>query len=407
MAHDKSTPENHNEAGGNRRFRLPKLFADSDDTASTTEATEETTERIAQRASELGVKLPAPTEEEVIVAANRPYEGAPRASVLRMSPEEAAAELNAEAAAEALQKRAAQAAASQARTSQSSMQAEMLNTPPVRNVASAPVEDDDAPLLSRTSEHDVVGLGVAGAVAPTLVSRHAADVQSESLTRTQSAAPAELLTEAQRVLEEDRYMMRKLDNLEDGMEQMSRLLQEICDRGTAQDKVFDTLHSELQDYKNDFIYEHLKPVVRPLLFLYDSLEQFEDELALQERPQGDERRSDLSPALVRQNMAFFREQLAEALRICEVTPMQTPEGVFDPKCHKAVDIALVESGQENMIQRVVRSGWYLNGHVFRPAEVVVGKTTADYNAQIWNYGHGKNGEKPAAPVSAPLVAGDA
>jgi hypothetical protein len=45
--------------------------------------------------------------------------------------------------------------------------------------------------------------------------------------------------------------------------------------------------------------------------------------------------------------------------------------------------------------------------VFRPAEVVVGKTTADYNAQIWNYGHGKNGEKPAAPVSAPLVAGDA
>jgi molecular chaperone GrpE (heat shock protein) len=406
MAHDKSTTEN-NEASGSRRFRLPKLFADSDDTASTTEATEETTERIAQRASELGVKLPALTEEEVIVAANRPYEGAPRASVLRMSPEEAAAELNAEAAAEALQKRAAQAAAFQARTSQSSMQAEMLNTLPVRDVASAPVEGDDAPLLSRNSEHDVIGLGVAGAVAPTLASRHVADVQSESLTRTQSAAPAELLTEAQRVLEEDRYMMRKLDNLEDGMEQMSRLLQEICDRGTAQDKVFDTLHSELQDYKNDFIYEHLKPVVRPLLFLYDSLEQFEDELALQERPQGDERRSDLSPALVRQNMAFFREQLAEALRICEVTPMQTPEGVFDPKCHKAVDIALVESGQENMIQRVVRSGWYLNGHVFRPAEVVVGKTTADYNAQIWNYGHGKNGEKPAAPVSAPLVAGDA
>jgi molecular chaperone GrpE (heat shock protein) len=187
------------------------------------------------------------------------------------------------------------------------------------------------------------------------------------------------------------------------MEEMSRLLQEICDRGTAQDKVFDTLHSELQDYKNDFIYEHLKPVVRPLLFLYDSLEQFEDELAQQERPQTDERRRGLSPALVRQNMAFFREQLVEALRICEVTPMQTPEGMFDPKCHKAVDIALVEAEQENMIQRVVRSGWYLNGHVFRPAEVVVGKTTADYNAQIWNYGHGKNGERPAA--STPAVGG--
>src|SRR4028118_936335 len=100
MAHDKSTTENHSEAGGNRRFRLPKLFADSDDTASETEEAAEriTHQRIAQRANELGVKLPAPIDEEIIVAANRPYEGAPRASVLRMSPEEAAAEMKPEAA---------------------------------------------------------------------------------------------------------------------------------------------------------------------------------------------------------------------------------------------------------------------------------------------------------------------
>jgi molecular chaperone GrpE (heat shock protein) len=261
---------------------------------------------------------------------------------------------------------------------------------------------DETPLLSGTAAQDVVGLGVARPATPATPNR------AES-----AAAPSGLSGAPQRVLDEDRHMMRKLDNLEDGMEEMSRLLQEICDRGTAQDKVFDTLHSELQDYKNDFIYEHLKPVVRPLLFLYDSLEQFEDELAQQERPETDERRRGLSPALVRQNMAFFREQLVEALRICEVTPMQTPDGVFDAKCHKAVGIELVEQEQENHIQRVVRSGWYLNGHVFRPAEVVIGKMSAEYNAQIWNYGHSKNGERPASGIAAgtptgiPAVAGDA
>jgi molecular chaperone GrpE (heat shock protein) len=430
MAHDKSTTENHSEAGGNRRFRMPKLFADSDDTAP---ETEETAERIAQRASALGVTLPAPMDEEVIVAANRPYEGAPRASVLRMSPEEAAAEMKAEAAASSLEARTATATSSATATATSFTNAAAVpakvapaqtsqnNTTradanPVvaaRNDAEHSVNTDDVTSLSGTSTQNMVGQGVARLVPSASAASASLAVPArleaaagtaaltqpepgESAARNERATPTDLPAETKRVLEAGGHVLRKLDSLESGMELMTRLMQEICDRGTAQEKVFDTLHSELQDYKNDFIYEHLKPVVRPLLFLYDSLEQFEDELAQQERPQVDERRRGLSPALVRQNMAFFREQLVEALRICEVTPMQTPEGVFDPKCHKAVDIALVEQEQENMIQRVVRSGWYLNGHVFRPAEVVVGRTTADYNAQIWNYGHGKNGERPAS-----------
>ncbi|HEX8234747.1 MAG TPA: nucleotide exchange factor GrpE [Abditibacteriaceae bacterium] len=434
MAHDKSTTEHHSDAGGNRRFRLPKLFADSDDTAP---GTEETAERIAQRANALGVTLPAPVAEDIIVAANRPYEGAPRAAVLRMSPEEAAAEMKAEAAAAAPEARNVTANASanataapgkidqdkvsQAHATQTDItqtdsaqtDSAHIETTAAMTAPSAvhkPTDADDAPPLSGTTQ-DIVSLGVASPTISTTPVNSITPVASTTLTA--SAKPVELPIGPQRVLERvletDPHMMQKLTNLEERMESMNRLLQEICDRGTAQEKVFDTLHSELQDYKNDFIYEHLKPVVRPLLFLYDSLEQFEDELAQQERPQVDERRRGLSPALVRQNMAFFREQLVEALHICEVTPMQTPEGVFDPKCHKAVDIALVEPEQENHIQRVVRSGWYLNGHVFRPAEVVVGKTTAEYNAQIWNYGHGKNGDKPASatPASTQAVGGDA
>jgi len=181
-------------------------------------------------------------------------------------------------------------------------------------------------------------------------------------------------------------LLEEIGQLRDGMEDMSRLMQEMCDRGNAQEKVFDTLHAELQDYKNDFIYEHLKPVVRPLLFLFDSMEHFDEELMQQERPQVDERRQASAPRIVRQNVAFFREQLVEALRICEVTPMQKPEGKFDARLHKAVDIMQVEAEQADNIVRVVRSGWYLNGRVFRHAEVVVGRSLEDYNAQLWNKG---------------------
>jgi hypothetical protein len=184
MAHDKSTTENHNEAGGNRRFRLPKLFADSDETA---HDTEETAERIAQRASALGVKLPGPIEEEVIIAANRPYEGAPRASVLRMSPEDAAAEMNAQASSatsslptapapveshnttkEAPTKvpaNAAQAAPVTAMPVVAAQAARILPMPP-RDALEKTVSAKDSPLTVVTSAHDVVGMDVSGAVAP-------------------------------------------------------------------------------------------------------------------------------------------------------------------------------------------------------------------------------------------------
>ncbi len=147
----------------------------------------------------------------------------------------------------------------------------------------------------------------------------------------------------------------------------------MSDHEKTHEKVFDTLHAELSSYKNDFIYEHLKPVVRPLLFLFDSLEQFEEEITRLEPPAQEERRQEFSPRLVRENLHYFREQLVEALRICEVTQMDKPEGAFNPKLHKAVEVVPVAADQDNTVQRVVRSGWYLNGQLLRPAEVVVGR----------------------------------
>ena len=172
-------------------------------------------------------------------------------------------------------------------------------------------------------------------------------------------------------------LLTGMDEMCSGLQEIYGVLHKVSERDTAGERVFNTLHAELSDYKKDFIYEHLKPVVRPLLFLYDSLEEFEEEIERFDPPSAQppsvEKSGVMPTRLVRQNTIYFREQLVEALRVCEVTPMDDPEGVFNARFHKAVKIVPVELDEDGKVQRVVRSGWFLNGHLLRPAEVVVGK----------------------------------
>lgn len=177
----------------------------------------------------------------------------------------------------------------------------------------------------------------------------------------------------EQVLEYVAGMAQELLAMRDTLGEMTRHIEEINHRESTQEKVFDTLHTELGDYKKDFIYERLKPVVRPLLFLYDSLEQFDDEVAQHEKPDEQERRG-LSPRLVRENVVYFRDQLVEALHVCQVTQMETPTGVFNAKLHKAMGVEEVPNERHGHILRVLRSGWYLNDQLLRPAEVIVGKS---------------------------------
>ena len=171
-------------------------------------------------------------------------------------------------------------------------------------------------------------------------------------------------------------MHERLAKMQNEMVRMARLVETINERESSQEKVFNTLHSELRDYKNDFIYEHLKPIVRPLLFLYDSMEQFDAEVAEADKNHKGAESRTMPPKLVRQNIQYFKDQLVEALRICEVTPMDTPRGQFNPKLHKVIDVVPVKAEQDGTIQRVIRSGWYINQQVLRSAEVIVGKKIA-------------------------------
>ena len=198
------------------------------------------------------------------------------------------------------------------------------------------------------------------------------DADTPAPRATTQPAPHGESGDDDQVLEYVASMAQELLAMRDALSHMTQQIEDMNQRESTQEKVFDTLHAELGDYKKDFIYERLKPVVRPLLFLYDSLEQFDDEIAQHERPDDNERRG-LSPRLVRENVVYFRDQLVEALHVCQVTQMDTPRGVFNAKLHKAMGVEDVPNEQHGHIMRVLRSGWYLNGQLLRPAEVIVGK----------------------------------
>ena len=170
----------------------------------------------------------------------------------------------------------------------------------------------------------------------------------------------------------------ELAEMRDEIERLTEQVTQVNERESSLERVFDTLHAELSDYKNDFLYEHLKPVVRPLLFLFDSIEQFDSEIAMTQSaaPNAVPAPGTLAAGVVRENIEYFRDQLVEALQVCEVTVMEAPRGAFNAKFHKAVDVMSVPREQDGNIVRVVRSGWFLNGQLLRPAEVVVGKFRA-------------------------------
>ena len=368
-------------AKSGRRFRLAEIFSESGgEETSAKERAAQTQRELNERAHVLGVKLPPAVSQDVIATANRVYDTTPRATV--QSAAEADPNADNAGAGESL------GASFLARASfkRKAAHASRINF-------EDEFERSDAPDLSHSafSSEDFS----EDTLSPSKTLTWNEEEETESWHGHSPAAPEDLasdnsVSDSLMVRNGDNIEMRatsmngnsnleealyaEIEQLRGGMEEMYRVMTEMQERGDAQDKVFNTLHSELQDYKNDFIYEHMKPVVRPLLFLFDHMEQFENELSSQRNvaaPNPNERRL-LSPDLMCENVSFFRDQLVEALRICEVTPMRQPQGEVDSRLHKVVETISTDASGHNIIQRVVRSGWYLNGRVLRPAEVVVG-----------------------------------
>lgn len=206
---------------------------------------------------------------------------------------------------------------------------------------------------------------------------HAPEPHPEAAATEMGGLPPEFLDYVE-------IMGQNISYLRDQLGEMRGEVSAINSRGSDSQKVFDALHHELNDYKRDFIFQHIKPLLRPLLFLYDSLEGFDNEMKLYEDAQRGQQLAPeaLTGSKVRQNLAFLRDQLVEALQVCEVEPLPAPSGSFDARNQKAIDTVPVEPERDGTILDVIRIGWTLNGHLLRPAEVILGKAASADGALV-------------------------
>jgi molecular chaperone GrpE len=109
--------------------------------------------------------------------------------------------------------------------------------------------------------------------------------------------------------------------------------------------------SELSNYVGAELIKRLLPVL-------DHLEQALAGISEEEKQSGWVKGVELSVKEFQQ--ILLQEGLGE---------IQT-DGVFDPALHEAVD---TQDGEDNMILKVTKKGYNLNGKVLRPAGVVVGR----------------------------------
>ncbi len=209
--------------------------------------------------------------------------------------------------------------------------------------------------------------------------RGAAPVGVHSPSTPQAPVPAQTSPEP---AHEENELLDAIDAMASAMTQMQSSLEavradvsQIKHKGSDSERVFNALHTELGDYKRDFVFEHVKPLLRPLLFVFDSLDEFDHEMALYQNAQETQSLAPdaLKATKVRENIAFVRDQLEQALASCDVEPLPVPNGRFDGHEQKAVGTVPVAPELDGTIQRVERQGWTLKGHVLRPTEVVVGK----------------------------------
>ena len=149
-------------------------------------------------------------------------------------------------------------------------------------------------------------------------------------------------------------LTRQVNSLHDIVEQQAR-------RDRVREQAFERLYEELQQYKDDFIFQHEKPLLLDLLLFHDSLKWFRESLLSRE----------MSLEVVSDNLQFMIDEFLELLYRRDVIPME-PRERFERSTQKAIKVAFTpERDMDCKVQRVLKRGFTRAGRVLRAEEVVV------------------------------------
>jgi molecular chaperone GrpE (heat shock protein) len=157
-------------------------------------------------------------------------------------------------------------------------------------------------------------------------------------------------------------------DLEEQFRKMDAHLIALGNTESVNQRLFDSLHQELIQYRDNFLYESLqKPFIRDLLILFDDLSALSSQL--QTAVEGTEsKRGKLSQW--RDNLENAIHSLTEILHRMEVSEIE-PKEMVDRAFHRVVSYEPSEFAEdEGRIVMRVKRGFLWRDQVLRPEEVV-------------------------------------
>jgi molecular chaperone GrpE (heat shock protein) len=153
-------------------------------------------------------------------------------------------------------------------------------------------------------------------------------------------------------------------------EQFKRIdeqLTSIRSSESVNQQLFDSLHSELLKYRDNFLHESLqKPFIHDLVYLYDHLNGLCEQLSTVAQEKG--KRSRVSQW--RDNLENAIHSLVEILHRFDVREIEPRERV-DRACHRVISFEPADFAEEDgTIVMRVRRGFVWRGKLIRPEEVI-------------------------------------
>jgi len=120
----------------------------------------------------------------------------------------------------------------------------------------------------------------------------------------------------------------------------------------------DNLRKRLEREKNEFFQFALTDILKDILLVLDNLER-----ALHA--------DDASGGGFREGIELIRKQILDLVAKRGVTPIERPDGRFDPTVHQALTTEDGEGIEEPMVEKELQRGYLLNERLLRPALVKV------------------------------------
>lgn len=151
------------------------------------------------------------------------------------------------------------------------------------------------------------------------------------------------------------------------LQKMDDHLTAIRGSETVNQKLFDTLHAELLNYRDNFLHESLqKPFIHDLVLLYDDLNGLADQL--RSSADAEKKRGHISQW--RDNLENAIHSLVEILHRFEVKEIE-PREFLDRSVHRVVSYEPADFAEdEGRIVMRVRRGFLWRGKLIRPEEVI-------------------------------------